>query len=179
MVKAIAGLLFDDWTLGVLGENLESTGKSVHQHSNEQNGAALEEARGCHGQIVEQGGDDEQHACVGDQGEDGQGWISHEATPATPQAELDLLPVRKHESRLDTLVLGLRSALVITESLGAGTIEGMSGLVSLDLGLEILVLSTSLPASSELVRGTRHTVFETSTDNTLLRRSHGSEEIRN
>lgn len=77
------------------------------------------------------------------------------------------------------LVFGLCSVFVIMESLGVGIIEGMSGFVSFDFGLEILVFSISFLVSSEFVRGMRYMVFEISMDNMFLRRSYGSEEIRN
>ena len=177
VVESITGVLFDNWTLGVEGENFEGRRESVHENGEEKKGATLVETVGGVLQVEEDTGDDERHDEVTDKRTHCDTGISYQTPPSSPQAQLNLLYVGEGEGRLGTLTLGLLGLLGGAESLSIRTVDGMLVLVLFDLSLERLVLGTVLPSSGKLVGCTRSLALKARANNTLDGTGHGGQEI--
>jgi hypothetical protein len=168
MVERVSAVLFDNVTLSVQRENLQSRTEGVHEYSKEEYCATLEEGVSVRLHVVKDGANDECHDDVAEELSECQTGVTPQTLETTPQAKFDLLTVRESIRRLATRVLGLLCAARVNEFLCLLATNGVLLVVDFDILEQLSTLGAGLPACGELFGSSWNSVRPSLAHHTLL-----------
>lgn len=177
MIQCVSTVLLDNWSLSVEREDLQSRAESIEQNSEEQNGASLEEGTCRLWHVVEDRAKNKSHGKVAEELREGEARVAGQPSEASPQAQLDLLRIAERVRRLDALTFRLLGLPTLDEFVVLIPFERELLLISLNILQQLFAVRTVLPSSRELIWRPRDLVLVAWFDNTLLRGSHGSQEV--